>query len=47
MAQHQGHGLLKDKKYTFMSAAEGDLTVLQTALLGLIGHSDTVKSLSY
>jgi hypothetical protein len=32
MGQHQGQGLFKGNKYTFMSAAEGDLAVLQTAL---------------
>jgi hypothetical protein len=31
MAQHQGHGWQKVKKYTFMFTAEGDLAVLQTA----------------
>jgi hypothetical protein len=35
MAQHQGHGLLKVKKYTFLSAVEGDFAVLQTVLFNL------------
>jgi hypothetical protein len=35
MAQHEGHGLIKVKKYLFMSAAEGDLAVLQTALFNI------------
>jgi hypothetical protein len=30
MAQYQGHGWLKVKKYIFMSDAERDLAVLQT-----------------
>jgi hypothetical protein len=33
IAQRQGHGWQKVKKYTFMFTAEGDLALFQTALL--------------